>query len=156
MNKKNIIITGALGRIGKALLKNFSKMKYNVILSDVVKPKKNFALGNNVSFVKLDLTKEKNIKKLISFSLKKLKKIDAVIHCSYPKTKNWGIDLQSLDLKSLEMRFNEISNNTKFSEEDTTYIEKEFNNLLLEDGYRSFLDYLKLKEFIKLIFSEIN
>ena len=62
----------------------------------------------------------------------------------------------SLDLKSLEMRFNEISNDTKFSEEDTAYIEKEFNNLLLEDGYTSFLNYLKLKEFIKLIFSEIN
>ena len=42
----------------------------------------------------------------------------------------------------------------KFENEDTNYIEKEFNNILLENGYESFFDYLKLKKFVKLIMSE--
>ena len=37
------------------------------------------------------------------------------------------------------MRFNEISNGQKFKEEDVVYIEKEFNDFMLEDGYSSFL-----------------
>jgi NAD(P)-dependent dehydrogenase (short-subunit alcohol dehydrogenase family) len=106
MNKKNIIITGGFGRIGYALLNYFSKIKHNIIFTDVVKPKRKIVLNDNVSFIKLDLTKEKNIKKLISFSKKKLKKIDAVIHCSYPKTQNWGVDLLSLDQKSLNINLN--------------------------------------------------
>jgi len=35
-------------------------------------------------------------------------------------------------------------------------IEKEFNNILFKDGYRSFLDFKNLKGFTKLIASEVK
>ena len=60
----------------------------------------------------------------------------------------------SFDLENLVMHIHEISNDKKFNNEDTNYIEKEFNNILLENGYESFFDYLKLKKFVKLIVSE--
>ena len=60
----------------------------------------------------------------------------------------------NFDLENLKMRFYEISNTEKFSEEDVEYIEKEFNDLLLDDGYKTFFDYLKLKEFLKIILTE--
>ena len=60
----------------------------------------------------------------------------------------------SFDLENLVMHIHEISNDKKFENEDTNYIEKEFNNILLENGYESFFDYLKLKKFVKLIMSE--
>ena len=50
----------------------------------------------------------------------------------------------------------EISTEKKLNDEDVSYIEDEFNNLLLEDGYVSLFDYGKLKEFIKQIIIEIN
>lgn len=60
------------------------------------------------------------------------------------------------DLVKLEMRLDEISNEKEFEEEDVVYFEKEFNNVLLQDGYLSLFDFTKLKEFMKLIFAETN
>ena len=62
----------------------------------------------------------------------------------------------NLDLVNLKMRFNEISNDEKFNEEEVEYIEKEFNDLLLENGYTSLFNFKIFKEFIKSIVSEIK
>ena len=62
----------------------------------------------------------------------------------------------NLDLVNLILRLNEISAENKFNEEDISYIEKEFNEILLEERYVSFFNFDKLKEFIKLITPEHN
>ena len=64
--------------------------------------------------------------------------------------------LGNIDLINLNMSFYEISgeDNNKFTNEDINYIEKEFNDILFEEGYKSFFNYKKLKEYIKLIMSE--
>ena len=62
----------------------------------------------------------------------------------------------SFDLVNLNMRLNEISGEKKFSEEDVSYIEKEFNNIVLENGYESLFDFLKFKEFAQLILDDSN
>ena len=58
------------------------------------------------------------------------------------------------DLINLNLGFNEISNDKKFKEDDVTYIEQQFNEILLEDDYKTLFDFLKFKEFIKLFFEE--
>ena len=60
------------------------------------------------------------------------------------------------DLKNLQIRFNEINGEEKFPDEDVAFIEKEFNNIMLLDGYTSFFDFLKLKEFVKTVTPELN
>ena len=60
----------------------------------------------------------------------------------------------NFDLVNLNARFIEISANEKFNGDDVTFIEKEFNEILLEKGYLTLFDFLKLKEFIRLIISE--
>ena len=60
----------------------------------------------------------------------------------------------NFDLVNLNMRLEEISDDHKFKDEDVHYIEKEFNNIILEDGYASLFNFRKLKEFIKTISSE--
>ena len=62
----------------------------------------------------------------------------------------------NFDLANLNMRLDEISDEQKLRDEDVAYIEKEFNNLVLENGYASLFDFLKLKEFVKLVTTEIN
>ena len=42
----------------------------------------------------------------------------------------------------------------KLSAEDTSYIEKEFNDFLLFDSYKSFLDFVNFKKFVQTISSE--
>ena len=60
----------------------------------------------------------------------------------------------NLDLVNLNLFLNEISQDKKIHEDELTYIEKEFNDILLAEGYKSFFDFLKLKEFVKIITSE--
>ncbi len=64
----------------------------------------------------------------------------------------------NVDLVNLNMHLYEISlpENKKFSKEDVNYIEKEFNDSLFEDGYKSFFNFLKLKEYIKLVAADMN
>ena len=60
------------------------------------------------------------------------------------------------DLQNIRSSFYEISDNEKLSDNDVNFIEKEFNDFMLEDGYKSLFLFPKFKEFIKLIISEIN
>ena len=62
----------------------------------------------------------------------------------------------NFDLKNLRSSFYEISSDKKFSNEDVDYIEKEFNNLMFEDGYESLFNFPNFKEFIKSVTSTVN
>jgi len=62
----------------------------------------------------------------------------------------------NFDLVNLRLRLDEISGDKKFKDEDVAYIEREFNALVLGDGYTSLFNFLKLKEFIRLITTETN
>jgi len=62
----------------------------------------------------------------------------------------------NFDLVNLNIYLHEISNIQKLKNEDVAYIEKEFNNLVLEDGYTSLFNFLKLKEFIRSVTIETN
>ena len=52
--------------------------------------------------------------------------------------------------------FYEISGDKKFDKDDINFIEKEFNDLMLIDGYESLFRFPKFKEFIKSITTETN
>lgn len=62
----------------------------------------------------------------------------------------------NFDLANLRLRLDEISDDKKFKDEDVAYFEREFNDLVLEDGYTSLFNFIKLKEFVRLISTETN
>ena len=102
LKNKVYIVTGANGRLGSALTDHLIKNSAKVIMAD-----QNFKF-NKTNYpkehliFKSDLTKEKNIKKLLAEGKKKYGSIDGVIHCLYPKTKDWGTPAASLNAKSLK------------------------------------------------------
>ena len=49
------------------------------------------------------------------------------------------------------MRINEITGEEKFKEADLSYIQREFNQILLENGYASLFNFKNLKTFFKSI-----
>ena len=103
-NKKNILITGGMGRIGYYFSEEMAKQGHNVVSSDIKisnLQKKNLKKYKNHHFIKTDITIEKDLKKLIKFSIHNLKNIDVVLHCAYPKTKDWGKSFLNLNKKSL-------------------------------------------------------
>jgi len=62
----------------------------------------------------------------------------------------------SFDLKNPRGSFYEISSDKKLNDQDINYIEKEFNNLMFENGYESLFHFPNFKEFIKSVTSAIN
>jgi len=62
----------------------------------------------------------------------------------------------NFDLSNIKNSFYEISHSEELPNEDVNYIEKEFNDLLLKDGYNNLFRFPKFVEFIKSITSDIN
>ena len=62
----------------------------------------------------------------------------------------------NFDLANHNMHFSEIHYGQKLNDEDVSYIQKEFNEILLEEKYESLFNFPKFKEFVKSITNEIN
>ena len=81
-SKKVMLITGATSGIGKALAKFYYRKNYNLILtgsSQKKVDKLNNTFKKNTLCICADLTKSKDIKRVVSDSITKFKKIDILI-----------------------------------------------------------------------------
>jgi ribitol 2-dehydrogenase len=81
-SNKVILITGATSGVGKALAEHYHKKNYKLILvggskEKVDKQSKKFK--KNTLFICADLTKSKDVKRIVSESIAKFKKIDILI-----------------------------------------------------------------------------
>ena len=85
--KKTIIVTGSTSGIGLAITQKFYDEYFNCIIvgkaksSIIKKLKKKFSESRSL-ILNLDLTKTNNVKKLISLTVKKFKKIDVLVNCA--------------------------------------------------------------------------
>lgn len=102
---KNIIISGGLGTIGQTMVDQLLKIGHRVICTDIInltkKEKKEYEKYSNFFFYRTDITKKNNIKKLINFAKNKFEIIDVVLHCAYPKSKDWIKSKNYLNQESL-------------------------------------------------------
>ena len=62
----------------------------------------------------------------------------------------------NFDLNNIKTSFYEISDNEKLANEDVNFIEEDFNDFMLTDGYENLFRFPKFVEFVKSITSEIN
>ena len=62
----------------------------------------------------------------------------------------------NFDLENLRASFYEVMGNEKLSDDDISFIEQEFNDFMLEDGFKSLFLFPKFKEFIKSVTTETN
>ena len=96
LTNKVIIVTGSNGRIGTQVVKDLMEEGAIVISCDIKKPAKTLK-----NFFKFDIMNLKSTKNFLSLVKKKYQKIDGLIHCAYPKTKDWGEAFENLKYKSL-------------------------------------------------------
>ncbi len=59
----------------------------------------------------------------------------------------------NFDLKNIKNTFYEVSECRKISQDDVNFIEKEFNDFMLDDGYKNY-SFPQFKNFVKSILSE--
>ena len=86
--KKNIIITGALGLLGKPLTFELAKQGNNIIMLDLkskneLKKYKNFEfVKDKIIYFKCDVSKIQNVKKVDNLLKKRFSKIDVLINAA--------------------------------------------------------------------------
>jgi NAD(P)-dependent dehydrogenase (short-subunit alcohol dehydrogenase family) len=106
LRNKVAVITGAAGLLGKEFVRALSENGAIVIAADIAKDKGNklnkfhTPLEAKVHFKHLDITKTKSISELIDFADRNHKKIDIWVNSAYPKTKDWGVKLESIPVSS--------------------------------------------------------
>ena len=85
--KKTILVTGGTGVIGLSIIELFYKKGFNVIAAGLSKAnntkifKKKFSSKRSLT-INTELTSSKNVRTVITSSLKKFKKIDVLINCA--------------------------------------------------------------------------
>ena len=97
LKNKNILITGGNGFLGKQISNAFLIQGSKLFILDIKKPK----LNSKVTFFKTDITKEINLKKVLTFFKKKKIKIDVLINGAakdhIPSKRNKNIKYSSLE-----------------------------------------------------------
>lgn len=98
LKDKVVVITGGAGLIGKAYVRACAQYAAKVILVDVVDEAAKKVVGDvikktgnrNVFYQKCNIVETAEIKKLISYAVRKFGRIDALVNNAYPKGKNYG------------------------------------------------------------------
>lgn len=104
---KTVILVGGFGFIGKALCQGFVSIGANLIIADVYKDNKlmkqlkKMNIGQT-EYIKFNMTKEKEISVLIENVIKKFRKIDVLVNCSWPRTKNWATKIEKVPYRSIK------------------------------------------------------
>ena len=103
LSNKIIIIFGSEGKIGSDLIKKISKFNCIIYACDnSFKKKLNVFNFNNAKKIeyKFDITKENNFHSLVRYTINKNHRVDAIVHCAYPKTNNWGVKIEDAEIAS--------------------------------------------------------
>lgn len=132
---KTFLIVGVFGKIGNVIASHILSNGGVVIGIDI---KNNIFKNQKHSkkkfyFFKKDLCKKKNLLNLKKFLILKKFKINSVIYCMYPTSKNWGRDFLKLNFEDLKKDINlQLSVPIYFAKEIISYfIKKKINGNLI-------------------------
>jgi len=92
------IITGAVGQLGRVFSRACALAGATVIMADIDAPGGQKLVGQliretdcpEISFIPVDITKERSVKQLIKQVLAERGRIDALVNNAYPRNKNYG------------------------------------------------------------------
>ena len=108
LNDKCVVIIGGFGLIGKELCRAFLHNKVKLIIADnnkdtaFLKELEKIESPNKIQYYKFDITHEKNIDSLIENVVKEHKKIDVFINTSWPRTNDWGTNVEKVKYESIK------------------------------------------------------
>ena len=106
LSKKVVVVVGGAGLIGREIVKALSGLKSKVYIADTDKKAAEKIKIKGVKFIYLDITSEESIQKAFNEVYNATKKIDVLVNCAYPKTRDWGLKLEDVPFDSWKENVN--------------------------------------------------
>lgn len=105
---KVAVVTGGHGLLGREIASSLREYGAKVVIADNNKELqyKNVK-STGINYVYIDISLNASIQNTVDTIVKKFKKIDILINCAYPRTKDWGIKLEKIPLKSWKKNIND-------------------------------------------------
>ena len=137
MLKNNVVaITGGAGLIGTAFSKAIVKNGGKVLIGDISSDRgqdlqEKLGIGNAL-FVKVNTSDTDSIDKFLETGNDHFGKIDSAIHCSYPRSEQWGTKFEELKAAGLKNDlFNQLGGAILFSQRLILFFRKQgYGNLI--------------------------
>lgn len=133
--KKNIVVLGGNGLIGKKIVQKLSLKNYNIIILDKNFKKRSY---ENTFFYYCDVCNESLLLKKIKELFLKFKKIHAVINLAYPKNKNWGKKFENLN-------FTDLKTNIAYQLGSSIIIAKIFSRYFLKQKFGNLIFFSSIQ-----------
>ena len=100
LQNKVVVLTGACGLLGKTFVKALIENNARVVATDIDEVKLKDLMEEikhpNLSICVLSITVKESIQSALDFIYQKQGKIDVLINNAYPRNKNYGTDLESV------------------------------------------------------------
>ena len=131
-----VAITGGAGKIGSAFCRGVIEHGGKVVIGDIAKDRGvnlESELGSDLSiFVELDTSNMDSIKNFLSVAHDHFGHIDSAVHCAYPRSSQWGEQLENLKPEELsEDLFTQLGGAILFSQQMLLYFRKQAKGNLI-------------------------
>lgn len=107
LKDKIIIVAGGQGLIGAAIAKDITNKGGIVINGDIT-----LETSVESNTFHLDITDTKSIDSCVQFTIDNHERIDGLVNCAYPRTKDWGALFEDINIESwrqnVDMQMNSV------------------------------------------------
>jgi len=106
LKNKTAIVTGGCGLIGREIVQGLSQYGANVYIADQNEPEAKILTEQrqNIKYVNLDITSVDSVRDVLKrIAIEKSGKIDILVNCAYPRTKDWGAKFENINFESWKL-----------------------------------------------------
>ena len=102
---KVAVITGGSGLLGKEISKALADFGARLYVADIDSPSEKPS-SPQINYLKLNTTSEDEIKQAFQQIYDNEKKLDIIVNCAYPRTKDWGALVENVPMDSWQENLN--------------------------------------------------
>ncbi|HOS45033.1 MAG TPA: oxidoreductase [Paludibacter sp.] len=97
---RTAIVTGGSGLIGREIVKGLAQYGAQVYIADQNEDAARALFSDNIKFIYLDITDEQSVCGALQQIAMENDKIDILVNCAYPRTKDWGAKFENVKFES--------------------------------------------------------
>ncbi len=102
-DNKTAIVTGGCGLIGREIVQGLSQYGAVVYNADQNETAAQELTAQNIKYLNVDITSEKSVQKALQKVLNQSGKIDILVNCVYPRSKDWGLKFEYVNYDSWKL-----------------------------------------------------